>query len=33
MDEENKKEAMGKLKRALLLEVPNYQLHVSEKGA
>jgi hypothetical protein len=33
MDEETKKEAMGKLKRALLLEVPNYQLHVSEKGA
>ncbi|MFC0471694.1 hypothetical protein ACFFHM_14625 [Halalkalibacter kiskunsagensis] len=33
MDEENKKETMEKLKRALLLEVPSYQLHVSEKNA
>jgi hypothetical protein len=33
LNEEDKKKEIGKLKRALLQEVPRYQVHISEKNA
>ncbi|MFC0561087.1 hypothetical protein [Halalkalibacter alkalisediminis] len=33
LSDEDKKKEMGKLKRALLQEVPRYQVHVSERNA
>lgn len=31
LDDEQKKEQLGKVKRALLLEIPRYKVHVNEK--
>ncbi|GAE33618.1 hypothetical protein [Halalkalibacter akibai] len=33
MDADDKKKEMGKLKRSLLLEVPRYRVHITEKDA
>ena len=33
LSDEQKKEQLGKVKRALLLEVPRYKIHVNEKNA